>query len=242
MPRPSPALPKYLQISRDIIGRIQSGELAVGRLVPSENEIIDHYAVSNTTARRALEEVERAGWVTRVKSRGTYVRDARVGRTVDRILGFTRNMIESGRRPSTRVLSTRVRQSARTIVSGGRRYRLEGPLCRLERLRLADGIPMMKEVRHISLKMCPDIHKEDLRGSLYEVYESRYGLQLLEVRQLLSAVMLESKKELDTFELDEAVPAFLVEGATFCGKELILEMEESLYRGDQYSFSVKATR
>ena len=47
---------------------------------------------------------------------------------------------------------------------------------------------------------------------------------------------------MDLFELEDTIPAFLVEGATCCGKEVTLEMEESLYRGDQYLFTVKATR
>ena len=36
------------------------------------------------------------------------------------------------------------------------------------------------------------------------------------------------------------IPAFRVEGVTFCGKEMILEMEDSIYRGDKYRFSVCA--
>jgi DNA-binding transcriptional regulator YhcF (GntR family) len=53
--------PKYFQISREIIGQIQGGEFATGSPVPSENEIIEKHRVSNTTARKALHELEKAG-------------------------------------------------------------------------------------------------------------------------------------------------------------------------------------
>jgi len=46
--------PKYFQISREIIGRIQRGELPPGAAVPSENELIQKHRVSNTTARKVL--------------------------------------------------------------------------------------------------------------------------------------------------------------------------------------------
>lgn len=59
--------PKYFEISREIIDKIQRSELAVGMPVPSETEIIERYQVSNTTARKVLHELEKAGWVTRVK-------------------------------------------------------------------------------------------------------------------------------------------------------------------------------
>ena len=52
----SNSLPKYFQISREIIASIQRGVLQPGSPVPSENEIIERFHVSNTTARKALAE------------------------------------------------------------------------------------------------------------------------------------------------------------------------------------------
>ena len=37
------------------------------------------------------------------------------------------------------------------------------------------------------------------------------------------------------------IPGLVVDGVTFCGKELILEMEKSIYRGDKYKFAVRAS-
>jgi GntR family transcriptional regulator len=58
---------------------------------------------------------------------------------------------------------------------------------------------------------------------------------------MLSAVVLEGEA-LKPFELTKPVPAFRVEGASFCGKDLIIEMEDSVYRGDIYRFAAKAVR
>jgi DNA-binding GntR family transcriptional regulator len=69
------APPKYFEISREIIGHIQRGELPVGKPVPSEREIIERHQVSNTTAWKVLHELEKAGWVSRIKGRGTFVRN-----------------------------------------------------------------------------------------------------------------------------------------------------------------------
>jgi GntR family transcriptional regulator len=235
-------IPKYLRISRDIIRMIRRGKLTLGSVAPSEMDIIVKYRVSNTTARKALQELAGAGWVKRVKGRGTYVTSRRVGRSIDRILGFNKNMIEAGRQPSTKVLGVRVSKIARSLALNGRRYHLPAPLCLIKRLRLADGVPMMKETRFISVQLCPGIEKKNLAQSLYDIYERDYGLELSEVCQTLSAVTLNAKEDLDLFEVEDPIPAFRVEGLTFGGKEMILEMEESLYRGDQYNFTVRATR
>ncbi len=233
--------PKYYQISRDIIANIQKGRLITGSQVPSENEIIEKYGVSNTTARKALQEIEHNGWVTRIKGKGTYVTNNKVERSVTRILGFTVNMNEAGREPSTRLIQLKTLENNHTLTINRRQYVLRGPLCMIHRIRFADDIPMMVEKRYISLQFCPDIQEKDLEKSLYEIYENYYGLQLSQVDQKLSAVMTEPE-EISYFDLVKPVPAFRVEGVTFCGKELILEMENSLYRGDMYSFSVKAVR
>ena len=65
--------PKYLEISKAIIAKIESGELLPGDKVPSENELINMYKISNTTARKSLLEVELQGWASRIKGKGTFV-------------------------------------------------------------------------------------------------------------------------------------------------------------------------
>lgn len=231
--------PKYFQINRDIVSQIQNGELRPGQPVPSENEIIEKYQVSNTTARKALHELEKEGWVTRVKGKGTFVRDYTVVRVINRIFGFTKNMVEAGRKPATRLIGFHLRDTDHTQTINGREFTLKGPYCEIERIRYADGIPMMKETRYISLGLCPDIHRKNLEQSLYDVFEQEYGIHLTEINQMLSAVVLE-KEQLKHFNLEKPVPAFRVEGASFCGKDLIIEMEDAVYRGDMYRFAAKA--
>ncbi len=209
--------------------------------VPSENDIIEKYKVSNTTARKALHELEKAGWVNRVKGKGTFVRDYTVVRAINRIFGFTKNMIEAGRKPSTRLIGFHLRSEDHSQTVNGRLYTMRGPVCEIERVRYADGIPMMCETRYISLQLCPDIHRKNLEQSLYAIFDKEYGIQLTEINQMLSAVVLEGDA-LKPFQVTKPIPAFRVEGVSFCGKDLIIEMEDSVYRGDMYRFAAKAVR
>jgi GntR family transcriptional regulator len=240
MPGKPETLPKYLRISQDIVADIRKGRLHEGSRIPSENELIRDYGVSNTTARKAHQELEHDGWAIRIKGKGTFVRRRSISRSVDRILSFTKNMLQEGRTPGTEVLDVRVGRKPRALTIQGRTYKLQGPMCVLERLRYADGVPMMKETRYISLRFCPGIQKEDLAHSLYGIYEDKYHLRLTEIHQMLSTILLRGQ-EPEWLGVEEPVPAFCVEGVTLCGKELILEMERSVYRGDLYRFLVTAT-
>ena len=208
--------------------------------ITSENQMIIRYGVSNKTARKIHQEIESTGWATRVKGKGTFVRERNVQRSANRILGFTRNMIEAGYRPTTKVLDASKIRADYDVTINGRRYTMPGPAYKIHRLRLANDIPMMIEVRYISMQFCPDIEQQDFGGSLYDIYEKHYCLQLREIRQSLSAVTIDTVTR-GFFNVQEPIPAFRVEGVTFCGKEMILEMEDSIYRGDKYRFSVCAT-
>lgn len=233
--------PKYFQISREIISRIQDGSLSAKSPVPSENEIIEKYQVSNTTARKALHELEKEGWVTRVKGKGTFVKDQTVVRAIDRIFGFTKNMVEAGRKPATKLIGFHLHNADHQQTVNGREFTLKGPYCEIERIRYADGVPLMKETRYISLGLCPDIQRKNLEQSLYEIFAKQYGIHLTEINQMVSAVLLDGAR-LKHFNLEKPVPAFRVEGVSFCGKNLIIEMEDSIYRGDMYRFAAKAVR
>ena len=234
-------LPKYFQIAQRVLDSIRGGDIAPGAQIPSENQIMESYDVSNTTARKVHQELDRTGWVVRIKGKGTFVRDSRVDRSATRILGFTKNMLEAGRKPSTRLISAKLRNREHHLDIGVRRYTLQAPMCEITRLRLADRVPVMREKRYISTELCPGIEKKDLEQSLYDIYEQEYGLQLDQVDQRLSAIVIDNKD--GKFPgISGQPPGFLVEGVTFCAKELILELEESIYRGDMYRFSVRATR
>jgi GntR family transcriptional regulator len=235
----SPTLPKYFAIAQNIIESIRDGALSPGMLVPSENEIIERYKVSNTTARKALQEIDDGGWVMKIKGKGTYVRTQGVVRSVDRILSFTNNMLQMGYTPSTRLLYKGVIEEGYSATINGRRYSMKGPVYKIHRLRFADDIPMMLEVRYISMDLCPGIIDGELTGSLYEMYRQRYSLALKEVHQMLSTIMIDAGVG-EFFNMTRPMPGILVDGITFCGREIILEMEKSIYRGDKYTFAVRA--
>jgi GntR family transcriptional regulator len=233
------SLPKYYQISQKIIADIQNGILKPGMQIPSENEIIRTYSVSNTTARKVLNEIQSLGWAVKVKGKGTYVQRNRIERSATRILGFNRNMIEAGFVPSTKVLETRVVRDGYSAEVGGRQYNMQGPVFKIHRLRYANDIPMLLEIRYISMQFCPGIEEKNFDGSLYDIYEKEYTIRMREIIQDLSSVMMD-KTTLSFFDLRESTPAIQIDGVTFCGKEMILEMEKSVYRGDKYRFTVRA--
>ena len=120
--------PKYLEISKAIIAKIESGELLPGDKVPSENELINMYKISNTTARKSLLEVELQGWASRIKGKGTFVLNRSEDKHLTRMLGsfhaikesFNENLIKEGFTPKNVTLEKTIIDNGISIISMGK--------------------------------------------------------------------------------------------------------------------------
>lgn len=79
----------WKSIAEDVRSRIESGELAAGARLASEEELAERYGVSRHTAHRALNELQRQGLLVRQRRWGTVVaqrnrrRTGRIGFLVD---------------------------------------------------------------------------------------------------------------------------------------------------------------
>ena len=65
--------PVYQQIATILREAIERGEIAPGRPVPSESQLMQRYGVARLTARKAVRVLAGEGLVEVVPGRGTYV-------------------------------------------------------------------------------------------------------------------------------------------------------------------------
>lgn len=67
--------PLYSKVKADLIRRISQGEWKPHFPIPAEPELARYYSCSSGTVRKALDEMESDGLVSRQQGRGTYVND-----------------------------------------------------------------------------------------------------------------------------------------------------------------------
>ncbi|WP_217630237.1 GntR family transcriptional regulator [Nocardioides exalbidus] len=93
-------------------------------------------------------------------------------------------MRRRGLEPSTRLMLVDEERPpaevARSLRLGAR-----GTAWRIDRVRLADGAPMAIEQGWYPQALLPDLDTEDLTGSLYTLFASRYGLVIDAAEQTL---------------------------------------------------------
>ena len=207
-------------------------------MIPSEREFSDKYELSSTTIRRALNDLVQENFLERKAGKGTFVRRRKVKRDLHKVLGFTKNMTEMGLEPTTEVISQKV---VPANAFARERLGLEkgASVVRLERLRLADNVPMMLEKRFIRTDLCPNIEQEDLSSSLWRVFEEKYGLKPNRHSQAMT-IFTVSGHAASLLTLNDNSLVFLIKGVTFVEDHAPIECEESLYRSDKYELTFDA--
>jgi GntR family transcriptional regulator len=237
---------KYLSISKKIISMIESGELEAGDKVPSENELIKTYKISNTTARKCLLEVELNGWATRIKGKGTFVLNRFDDKHLTRVLGsfqndlesFSNNLIKEGFTPRDIILEKTILENGISSSINGRHYIIEGSVLKIHRLRYANETLLKDETKYISMTFCPKINILNIEESLNKIYADKYHLNLTEVQRTMGTTILLPEEQNNYFDVQFPLAVFILDGAIFNSDGKIVEIEKSYYRGDKYKFSI----
>lgn len=105
--RTSP-VPLYHQIAEDLRRQIQSGTLAPGDALPTEDDLQRIYVVSRATVRQAVRQLSGAGLVRLARPHGTFVTAPRLVESLPTLISFSDEVRRADLVPSTRVLSVAV--------------------------------------------------------------------------------------------------------------------------------------
>ena len=114
------------------------------------------YGCSLITVRRALSELAREQRIERTRGRGTFVLRPRIDRDLAGTMSFTEEMQTRGLDPETRLIAARP-ESAGEAVAAALELELGSPTLYVERLRLADGEPLLLEQVHLPAERFPGL-------------------------------------------------------------------------------------
>ena len=158
--------PYYLQIKRQLNTLIERGDLEPGYNLPSERDLAEALQVSRTTIKHCYDELRNSRQLSTHGRGGTIVQGPpRVSPLMGKLKGFTEEMQELGMAATSRVIEHEVVRE-RTIASIFQRP-TSAAFLRLLRVRLADNVPMTREVAWYDLTAAPTLAQWDTSGSAY---------------------------------------------------------------------------
>ena len=141
--------PLYAQLMAEISSRVDDGTYAVGERIPSEEKLIDMYGVSRITVRRAIKELVEGGLLVKRPGKGTYVNEPQVKAkfTQDNdVNSFTSACEENGMVAGAHLVAC---EEVPAIAAERAFFGDDSRLLLIERVRTADGVPIMVEENYL---------------------------------------------------------------------------------------------
>lgn len=229
------AIPLYLQLKNTIKGLIDSGEIQVGQKIPSEYELCDSYNISRITVRGALSELEEEGYLVKKQGKGTFASKPKLFRPLQDSVGFTESCKAAGMESSSVVLYRDV-LPLNDELQNDLKLEDNDKLVYIQRLRLANGEPLMVENNYYSFNQFGFLMNEPLTGSLYELLAERKGIVCDRALKNIITVTTANGELVKTLQVSIGAPLFVMEG--IMGDENNHPVHYSLQYiiGEKYSF------
>lgn len=161
------------RVRDDLLSRISSGRIPPGSKLPPEPALAEELGVSRPTLREALRSLEEDGFVTRTSGAGTYATHRpRLRNNLDVNFGVTEAIRASGMEPGTSQGSVHT-DGATDEEATTLDLHPGDPVVRLERVRTADGDPVVLSVDVVSASRlaAAELTSMPLDGSVYELFE-----------------------------------------------------------------------
>ncbi|WP_158945164.1 GntR family transcriptional regulator [Granulicella sp. S190] len=234
-------VPLYGKIEEVLASEIARGDHQPGDRLPSEDELLARFGVSRITVRRAVQNLIQRGIVEIQRGRGTFVLAPKISQELTKLTGFVEDMHSHGRKASARVVTQGIVAASKRVaehlgISKGTR------VMRIERVRLADSVPMSVDETYLPLEIGKEIVRNDLRVMpIFTLLEEKYGVPLIEAEYSLEAAAA-SAYVADALGIPEGAPIFRIERTSFTTKGRPVDYEMLSYRGDLIRFVTRLGR
>jgi GntR family transcriptional regulator len=238
---PTTHLPLYAQVENVIMDRISNGSLPAGSRLPSEDSLVQEYAVSRTTIRAAVQSLVQRGLVEIRRGKGTFVTHPKITQELTELTGFVEDMQALGRHPAAKVLDQQI-VPANQLVARHLALPQGAPVVRIQRVRLADRMPLSYDETYLPKELGEKVMADNLDTEpIFSLLEQKYNTPLVAAEYQLEAVCADATVA-TALRIGLGSAIFLIERTSYSIGHRPVDYEKLHYRGDQIRFVTRLTR
>jgi GntR family transcriptional regulator len=234
-------LPRYHRIFLQLRDQIAQGELQPGDRLPGEEELAALFGVSRITSKRALNELQRAGFVSREQGRGTTVKaipldtsafdgtlesleasNKAIGQTAIRLMDF----VEVPPPPAV-CKALRLNPSERAF--------------RIRRVRSNGGQPFCYVTAFVPPSIGRTVSAKELETTMLVDLIERSGAKIDHADQIVSATAADEQTA-QLLSVPSGAALLRVVRTSFSADDSPVEHFTALFRPDLYRISMKLSR
>ena len=234
---------KYEGIYHSLKKRIEAQDYPYQSLLPSENTLIEKYACSRNTVRRALAELVADGYVQTMQGRGVRVIYQPVGKTTFTIGGIE-TFQETARRNRLHAVTkvtkfeTVIADECFAAKSG---FSVGDELWSIERVRYLNGKALILDVNYFLKEFVPGLTPQIAASSIYDYIENTLGMQIITSKRRMTVEHATARDE-KLLDMGTYGCVVVVVNQTFNSAGLLFEYTQSRHQPDYFCFQDIATR
>jgi GntR family transcriptional regulator len=228
--------PLYKEVKIRLTRGLARGEWKPGQAIPSESRLAERFNVSIGTIRKAIDELVAERILLRQQGRGTFV----ATHTEDRTLFYFFHIVgKDGSRelPVTELLSFR---KARASATEEERLRLPrgAPTFRIQNVLKLAGKPVIFDEITLSAELFKDLDEQifvSREGTIYGLYQARYGISVLRISERLSAAN-PSIRAASLLELSRETPSLMISRVAYTYDDTPVEYRLSWVNTEHHEY------
>lgn len=225
----------YLDIKNKLIEQINNGKYAENESLPSERVLCMEFGVSRMTARKAIDQLEKEGYVERIARKGTFVKSKKLIRSAE-LSGFGDALRDQGLKNVHSIELRKKTTVADEFLASKLKIKIGDPVYILTRLRLADDRPYAMEITHIPLNRFPGINKIDFTvNSLFGTMRDDYKIKVTTAERIITVDFCDAFLA-EHMKLKEGDPIFKLNSVAYDAQKIPMEYLISYNPIDKTSF------
>ena len=182
--------PLYIQVKKKITESLVSAEWSPGQSIPSEIELAKRYNVSQGTVRKAIDDLAADKILIRRQGKGTFVSTHNEENIQLRFLRLTE---KSGKKEKLEnKLISFEKEKASNYIAKALAINTSSTLISIKRLLTFNGKPLILDfikIPAISFRGLSAEKVVEKNGSMYRMYETDFGIQMLHADEKIKAVV-----------------------------------------------------
>lgn len=187
---------KYEELVNTLLDELANGVYQKGDRLPTTPELCRIYGVSNTTVKRAMDELELQGVVARRRGSGVYIKETAAAKGIKASKGSISqqmNGMSTEYEGTPQVLTSEVHDFSVVHPDEDMARRLgiapDDFVYSICRVRLVDDVPKVVEYTYMPIALIPNLHESTLYASIYGYIEHDLGLKIDSAHRTIKAVM-----------------------------------------------------
>lgn len=230
----------YLQVKNELYKRIQEGRWKSGAIIPTEQDLIAEFDVSRTTVRQAIDLLVQDNLLEKKQGRGTIVRPQNLVGHLGRLKGFTEEARERGQTPKAKVLRSEFKTkffSEQEILNVPE----EEPILLIERIRLADDVPIAIERSCWPQDIGELLENHNLNEAHYYEILEQHNIYLKRAKETIRAINA-TLDEADYLGIRPGECLLEMTRISYGMDDRPIEYTKTKYRSDKYQYSIELKR